>query len=424
MKVLFIHQNFPGQFVHLSAALAQEKGNRVVALTMRNNPAPKGVEVRPYTLLRQPVPETHPLLKDEEAKVLRAEACASAAFRLKHDGFEPDVIVAHPGWGEALFIKDVFPKAKLVVYCEYYYAAEGQDVGFDPEFPPINFAQRCQIRLKNTINLHSLEMADAAISPTQWQKSTYPKWAQDKISVIHDGIDFERVRHNLKAVVNIPANQYHSDLKLKYGDEVLTYVARNLEPVRGFHIFMRSLSEVLRRRPNAHVLIVGGDDVSYGQRAPGGISWKQHMLNEVGDQLDMSRVHFTGWVPYQTYLDVLHVSRVHAYWTTPFVLSWSFLEAAAAGCRLVASGTNPVTELKGIISYSGVDFFDIELWTDSFVDLLGSATPVQRRAANIALVGGPLDIATCQASWQSLLRNMAMSDFKNKPCTETGRDPL
>lgn len=405
MKVLFIHQNFPGQFVHLSAALAQEKGNRVVALTMRNNPAPKGVEVRPYTLLRQPVPETHPLLKDEEAKVLRAEGCASAAFRLKNDGFEPDVIVAHPGWGEALFIKDVFPKAKLVVYCEYYYAAEGQDVGFDPEFPPITFAQRCQIRLKNTINLHSLEMADAAISPTQWQKSTYPKWAQDKISVIHDGIDFERVRHNPNAVVHVPANQYHSGVTLKYGDEVLTYVARNLEPVRGFHVFMRTLPEVLRCRPNAHVLIVGGDDVSYGQRAPGGISWKQHMLTEVGDRLDMRRVHFLGWVPYQIYLDVLHVSKVHAYWTTPFVLSWSFLEAAAAGCNLLASHTTPVIEFRENISFAMAEFFDTDRWAANLIHHLQDALPARRGDAVLPLIGGSLDIATCRASWQNLLSN-------------------
>lgn len=358
MKVLFIHQNFPGQFVHLAGALAQEKGNRVVALTINRQPAPKGVEVRQYSLLRNPEPDTHFLLQETEAKVLRAEACAAAALKLKQEGFVPDVIVAHPGWGEAMFIKDVFPAAKLVVYCEYYYAAEGQDVGFDPELPPINFAQRCMLRMKNTANLHSLEIADAAISPTQWQKSTFPKWAQDKITVIHDGIDFERLRHNPKASIRIAANSYHPELTLKYGDEVLTYVARNLEPIRGFHVFMRTLPEVLRRRPKTHVVIVGGDEISYGHRAPSGLCWREHMMQEVGDQLDMRRVHFVGRVPYQTYVDVLHVSRVHAYWTTPFVLSWSFLEACAAGVPLVSSATRPVQEFSDFPEICLIPFFD------------------------------------------------------------------
>jgi len=372
MNILFIHQNFPGQFVHLAAALAQEKGNRVVALSIYKNQVPKGVELRPYTLLRPAVPETHPFLRDEEAKVLRAEACASAAMALKKEGFIPDVIVAHPGWGEAMFIKDVFPTAKLVVYCEYYYAAEGQDVGFDPEDPPLTFAQRCQIRLKNTANLHSLEIADAAIAPTQWQKSTFPKWAQDKISVIHDGIDFERLKHNPKAQVRVAANEHHPALTFKYGDEVLTYVARNLEPVRGFKVFMRTLPEVLRRRPNAHVLIVGGDDVSYGTRAPGGGSWKQHMLNEVGDALDMRRVHFLGRVPYQTYVDVLHVSKVHAYWTMPFVLSWSFIEAAASCSFMLASATKPVEEFASVLEIETIPFFEQNRFEKSISEALAA----------------------------------------------------
>ena len=180
MKILFIHQNFPGQFVHLAADLAKQKRNKVVALTQRSNPAPTGVIIRAYTLLRRPAAETHPMLRDEEAKILRAEACAAAAFQLKRDGFVPDLVVAHPGWGEALFIKDVFPQAKVVIYCEYYYALEGQDVGFDPEAPHITFEQRCRLRLRNTANLLSMELADAAISPTHWQKSTYPKWHRKK----------------------------------------------------------------------------------------------------------------------------------------------------------------------------------------------------------------------------------------------------
>lgn len=366
MNVLFIHQNFPGQFVHLSASLAADKKNRVAALTMRDNPAPKNVHVRKYSLLRSPAAETHPMLRDEEAKVLRAEACASAAFQLKRDGFEPDVIVAHPGWGEALFIKDVFPKAKLVIYCEYYYAAEGQDVGFDPADPPLSFQQRCRLRMKNTTNLLSMEIADAAISPTEWQKSTYPKWAQEQIHVIHDGIDYARLMFDPAAQVKIAANANHDALTLTRGDEVMSYVARNLEPVRGFHMLMRTLPEVLRNRPNARVVIVGGDEISYGRPAPDGKSWREHMLDEVGSNLDMSRVHFVGKIPYQSYLNLLNISRVHAYWTTPFVLSWSFLEAAVNGLPVVASATPPIMEFAPKFNFESREFFD----TSGFVDAL------------------------------------------------------
>lgn len=374
MNILFIHQNFPGQFVHLAADLAQEAGNKVVALTMRANPAPAGVTVRPYTLLRNPAPESHPLLREEETKILRAEACAAAAFQLKREGFVPDLIVAHPGWGEALFIKDVFPQAKLVVYCEYYYALEGQDVGFDPELPALTFEQRCRLRLRNTNNLLSMEAADAAIAPTEWQKSTYPAWARDKITVVHDGIDLERVRYNPSAGLTLSGPR--GQRSFAAGDEVLSYVARNLEPVRGFHIFMRTLPEVLRRRPNAQVIVVGGNEVSYGHQPAGGGSWKDHLLAEVGGDLDMSRIHFVGKVPYQAYLSLLSISRVHTYWTTPFVLSWSFLEAAASGLPVVASDTEPVREFAGMVGATTAPFFDRAGFADRLEERL--ANPVAR----------------------------------------------
>jgi glycosyltransferase involved in cell wall biosynthesis len=370
MKVLFIHQNFPGQFVHLSAELAKDAANQVVALTMSEHAVPAGVQARRYSLLRPSAPETHPLLQNQEGHVLRAEACAAAAFKLKQDGFTPDVIVAHPGWGEALFIKDVYPQAKVVMYCEYYYAAEGQDVGFDPETPALTFADRCRLRMRNVTNLLSMEIADAAISPTEWQKSTYPAWARDKITVIHDGIDLERVRFNPQARLTLAGADGKGQLEFQPGDEVLTYVARNLEPVRGFQVFMRTLPEVLRCRPKAHAIIIGGDEVSYGQKAPGGVSWKAHMLAEVGAELDMTRVHFLGKVPYQHYLQLLSISRVHTYWTTPFVLSWSFLEAVASGVPVVASNTSPVVEFSKSLRVTTNDFFDFSGFADKVTEKL------------------------------------------------------
>jgi glycosyltransferase involved in cell wall biosynthesis len=399
MNVLFIHQNFPGQFVYLAADLAKDKRNTVVALSIYKLPAPAGVRVCHYTMLRPAAPETHPLLQDQEAKILRAEACAAAALQLKHEGFVPDVIVAHPGWGEALFIKDVFPLARLVIYCEYYYALEGQDVGFDPEVPPLTFRQRCRLRLKNTTNLLSMEIADAAYSPTHWQKSTYPAWAQEKITVVHDGINMARLKHKPQASLLIPATADHGDVTLQAGDEVLSYVARNLEPVRGFQVFMRTLPEVLRRRPKAHAIVVGGNEAGYGHHAPKGLSWKDHMLAEVGPQLDMSRVHFVGQVSYEAYLELLNVSRVHAYWTTPFVLSWSFLEAALSGLPVVASDTAPVQEFASRVGVNTVGFFDVAGYKNALVEAL-SNNKMPRKPIKLPEMG----LAQCLAAQKRLLQ--------------------
>jgi glycosyltransferase involved in cell wall biosynthesis len=379
MKVLFIHQSFPGQFANLAASLARDKKNQVVALAMEKLPAPAGVQVRQYALLRRPAAEAHPLLRDQESKVLRAEACAAAAMLLKREGFEPDVIIAHPGWGEALFIKDVYPKAKLVLYCEYYYAIEGQDVGFDPEDPPLTMESRFALRLKNATNLLSMEIADAAISPTKWQRSTYPAWAQERISVIHDGIDFGRLKPDPKAFLSLSTKQ--GEVKVKAGDEVLTYVSRNLEPIRGFHVFMRTLPEVMKRRPKARVLIVGGDDRGYGYALPGG-TWREKMLAEVGQDIDLSRVHFLGKVAYQSYLGVLNVSRVHAYWTAPFVLSWSYLEAALSGLKVIASDTPPVREFSDRLGTNTVGFFDKAAYADAIVEAL-ARKPAPRKQVTL-----------------------------------------
>lgn len=378
MKYLFVHQNFPGQFIHLARHLAAQKNNQVVALSIYKQAVPKGVQLRCYQMLRKSVPETHPLLADMEAKVMRGEACAAAALQLKREGFVPDIIIGHPGWGETLFLKEAFPQAKLVLYCEYFYALQGQDVGFDPEMPRLTFERQCHLRMKNTTNLHSLHMADAAISPTAWQKSTYPHWAQDKIFQIHDGINLSQLQPNPKATIKLgSADGKHVKYTFKPGAEVLTYVARNLEAVRGFHVLMRSLPAILRARPQAHVIMVGGEDVSYGSKAPGNLSWKEYMLKEVEAELDMERVHFVGKVPYATYLELLQISRLHIYLTTPFVLSWSFLEAALAGTPILASNTQPVMEFAAELGVDTVDFFDVQGIADYAIEKL--ATPSKPR---------------------------------------------
>ena len=359
VKILFIHQNFPGQFKHLAPALVA-KGHACTALTLRVKEATvwNGVRVLPYAVKRPSGQGVHPWLADTETKVIRGEACYHAARALRDKGYHPDIIVAHHGWGEPMFLRDVWPAARIGLYCELYHLSDRDHLGFDPEFmPQVSEAEHLRIRMKNLNNLIHLPLCDMGLSPTRFQADTFPAAFRDRISVIHDGIDTDHVRPDPGARVTLPDGQV-----LTRDDEVLTFVNRNLEPYRGYHVFMRALPRLLAARPQAQVVIVGGDDVSYGGKPPKGQTWKQIFVDEVRGQIpdrDWARVHFLGRVPYSDFVPLLQVARVHVYLTYPFVLSWSLFEAMSAGAAIVASDTAPVREAithgdTGLL----VDFFD------------------------------------------------------------------
>ncbi len=360
MKLLFIHQNFPGQFKFLAPELVR-RGHQVSALTMRQFAAPvwQGVRLLHYSPARGSTPGVHPWVSDFETKTIRGEACFRTALRLKEQGYVPDVIIAHPGWGESLFVKDVWPQARVGIYCEFFYRAQEADVGFDPEFPGDDEGAPPRLRLRNLNYMLHFEIADAGIAPTRWQASGFPPRFREKITVIHDGIDTTAIAPDPGAGLT-----FSGGLSLTRADEVVTFVNRNLEPYRGYHIFMRALPRLLKERPNARVLIVGGDGVSYGARAPQGKTWKAIFADEVRPQMpesDWARVHFLGNMPYELFIPLLRLSSVHVYLTYPFVLSWSLLEAMSAGCAIVASNTAPLHEAivhddTGLL----VDFFDPE----------------------------------------------------------------
>ena len=378
MNILFIHQNFPGQFKFLAPALVSQ-GHTVRAMTMQATEAKtwEGVELIRYGANRGTSPNIHPWVSDFETKTIRGEACFRAALKLKAEGMNPDVIIAHHGWGESLFLKDVWPHAKLGIYCEFFYHPQGADVGFDPEFPAKDEGDICRLRLKNLNNLLHFEVADTGISPTHWQASTFPDPFRSKITVVHDGIDTEAVAPNLQTNLTLKKSSGEA-IGLTRADEVITFVNRNLEPYRGYHTFMRALPAILRRRPHAKILIIGADDVSYGARPDaakyGNKKWKDIFIEEVRPQIsdaDWARVHFLGSVPYQHFIPLLQVSTVHVYLTYPFVLSWSLLEAMSAGCAIVASDTQPLREA---ITHDEtgrlVSFFDAAALADEVCGLL------------------------------------------------------
>ena len=385
MNILIIHQNYPGQFKHLGPALVQE-GHKVVALPMSQKPLDPlgGVTRVGYYPGRSSTEGVHPWVADFETKTIRAEAAFVAAQKLKVQGFEPDVILAHPGWGESLFLKEVWPHAKLGIYCEFFYSAGGADVGFDPEFYQVSQADACRIRLKNLNNTLHFESADAGLSPTRWQASTFPQPFASRIQVIHDGIDTAALQPNPQATLrlNLPSGELH----LSRADELITFVNRNLEPYRGFHVFMRSLPRLLEQRPHARVLIIGGDGVGYGAGSPGGKTWRQRMTDEVRPQLTQdqwARVNFLGNVSYEAFVRVLQISTVHVYLTYPFVLSWSLLEAMSVSCAIVASRTAPLLEaIEHDQTGRLVDFFDATALADEVVSLLNDPNARARLSAN------------------------------------------
>lgn len=369
MKILFVHQNFPGQFKHWAALVANDANNEVVALTLNDFSGMPGVKVIHYKLARGSTPGIHPWVAETETKVIRGEAAMRAAQVLQQQGFTPDLIIAHPGWGESLFLKDVWPNAKLLIYCEFFYLNDGADTGFDPEFATPEEVDLCRVRMKNVNNLLHFQMADAGLSPTHWQKSTFPEPFRAKIDVVHDGIDTVKARANPKVKAQIGKRI------LTPKDEIITFVNRNLEPYRGYHIFMRALPKILKSRPNAVVLIVGDDGVSYGAKAPSGSRWKDIFFNEVKEQIDTSRVHFLGKVAYDQFIALLQLSTVHVYLTYPFVLSWSLLEAMSCECAVVASDTMPLQEViedgkTGLLT----PFFDHDALADQVIGLLRNPT--------------------------------------------------
>ena len=360
MKILFVHQNFPGQFPHLAPELAR-RGHDCLALTDLANNRTSPIPVLKYKHEPAKVdPAATRLGRNYTMMSDRGVTVARAALQLRTEkGYVPDLIIGHSGWGETLFLKEVWPEAKLIVYAEFYYRGRGADVGFDPEFGAASFDQVMIAQGRAGHLGQALVHADAGVSPTEWQASTYPISIRGMLRVIHDGVDTDVMVPNKAATFTLPDGQ-----TLRAGDEVLTFVNRNLEPYRGYHIFMRALPAILAARPNARVVIVGGDEVSYGAAPKDAKGWKERFLSEVRDRMDMTRVHFMGKIPYPDFVSLMQVSRAHAYLTYPFVLSWSMIEAMAAGCHVIASNTPPVAEaITDGVNGTLVDFFDVAAWS-------------------------------------------------------------
>ena len=371
MRTLFIHQNFPGQFKHLAPAM-KARGDDVRALAIEGVGL-KDVPMWRYKVDRANTRDVQAWTREFETKMIRAEEAWKALKQVQAEGFEPELVVAHPGWGEGFCVEDVFPSARQLHFVEWYYHANGADVGFDPEFSA-GYSEPGRVRSKNAMNLLALQQMDWGYSPTAWQRQQVPVEYRDRIEVIHDGVDTDKIAPEPSRRVN-----FASGASLGRDDELVTFVNRNLEPARGWHVFARSLKYLLKARPKAHVAIVGGSDVSYGARPDTGKSWREVIWEEVRDEVDQSRVHFLGRIPYPVFIGLLQASSCHVYLTVPFVLSWSMLEAMSVGAVVVGSDTTPVSEVikdgeNGVLT----PFLDPKLLAERVAEVLARQNHYQR----------------------------------------------
>jgi len=403
MDVLFVHNNFPAQYRHIARYLSRAPNVRVAAVGAATATTLPGVNLRRYSAPEGQVVQTHPFARRFDLECRRAEQVLYALTSLTATGFKPDLILAHPGWGETLPLRTIFPSAIIVLYCEFYYRRDGQDVGFDSEFTDVGADGLVNLHLKNAATLLALAESDAGVSPTHWQRATYPQEYQTKISVIHDGVDTKRFCPNNKATFRLPSGR-----RLTTSDEVITFVARNLEPLRGYHIFARALPKVLEARSKAEVLIIGGSGTSYGRPAPHGTTWRETFFGEIANRLDVARVHFVGTLAAEAYLSALQISSAHVYLTYPFVLSWSLLEAMSAGCLVIASDTGPVKEVvKNNKNGFLVPFFDVKHLSSTIIDCLDKMRmlrPVRAASRNAILESYDLE-TICLPAFATLFKD-------------------
>lgn len=402
-NILFVHNNFPAQFGFVAEA-AVTQGHRCAAIASPTGRAMPGVPVEKWLANRA---SSREILRDAvraEADLIRARAAAQAAMKLRDQGFDPDLIVGHPGWGETIYLKEIFPRARQVLYAEYYYRTADGDVGFDAEFGPAEAPM--ELHAKNMGLALALAEADAIVAPTPFQASRLPDMFRARTEILHEGVDTARIRRN-------PAARLATkDGRIIDGSRpVITFVSRKLEPLRGYHIFMRALPRLLAAVPEAEVLIIGElARAGYGAAAPDGRTWADVILDEVRDRVDLTRVHFTGRIPHELFTAALSLSWAHVYYTYPFVMSWSLLEAMACECLIVGSDTAPVRDAitpgeNGLL----LDFFDHGALADTLIE--ACRTPRQfdplRQAARATVEARYDRATTCLPRWMELIERIS-----------------
>jgi glycosyltransferase involved in cell wall biosynthesis len=353
MHILFIHQNHPAQFGHVAAYLVRQHGHRCTFVTEKRAGLVDGVECVPYQLRGGATERTHFCSRSFENAVWHSHAVHDALE--KRPDLRPDLVVAHSGFFSSVFLRELYD-CPIVNYFEYFYRTKGSDMDFRPDFP-VKPLSRLRARARNATLLLDLENCDLGYSPTRWQRDRLPGIFHDKVRVVFDGIDTNLWRPQPGLPRRVGDRTFPGDVK------IVTYVARGMESMRGFDLFMRVANVLCRRRRDVVFVVVGQDRVCYGgdQEVTGQKTFKEWVLGR--EQYDLSRFVFTGLLPTAELAKLFALTDLHLYWTVPFVLSWSLMDALACGATVLASDTAPVREMiepgrNGLLA----DFFDVDGW--------------------------------------------------------------
>ncbi len=269
----------------------------------------------------------------------RAARVARVAETLENDGWRPQLILAHTGWGETLGLQEVWPSVPQILWPELWVRPEHGGYGIDPLKPPVCLGSRLEQLGRNALTRTALAAARAWVLPTRHQAESFPPEFRDqRLHVIHEGIDTRLAHPNPDVSFEVRG------VRIDRTVPTITFVNRNLERLRGFDMFMRSLPLIQQQHPKVRVLIVGDNEPGYGGGDRNAPPLRQRMLEELDGQLDMGRIHFLGRVPHPVLMALLQASWVHVYLSYPFVMGWSLLEAMACGCCIVGSQGMPVEE--------------------------------------------------------------------------------
>jgi len=402
--VLFIHNNFPGQFGDL-AQLLLNRGVPCIAVAQGHAPGLEGVRMARYSLPRGTTPGIYDLATRAEADLLRARSAYDGAMALKAEGWDPAVIVCHPGWGEMTFMSEVFPKAKRVAFAEFYYHGRGYDVGFDTDLHgEVELDAVLRANAKNGAMAMAYADADAIVCPTPFQASTLPRRFQDGVRIFHEGVDLEVIRPAPPAPFTLDDGRV-----IAPGTPVITHVNNHMEPMRGLHILARALPRLMAEAPDAQVILIGDPNRKpYGAAAPAGKTWQQACFE--GVDYDPARVHFLGRVPHARMLEALRLGVAHVYYTYPFVLSWSLSEAMASGCYVLGSDTPPVRDaIRDGENGRLLPFFEHDALASAMIDACRdpqSKAPLRAEARRTA--EAMFSRAKGREAWLSLLRELGV----------------
>ncbi len=397
MELLLIHQNHPGQFRDLTPALEQ-RGHRVLGL----GATPRGQRLdyawQPPAL---PAGLVDPLL---ETNLHRAGRVQERCLQLRDQGYRPQAVLAHSGWGELLYLADIWPEAVLIAYPELYAAPLLLGYGFDADLGEPSLALRAQWRRGNLMGLAAVADADACVVPTRFARDTFPTHLRSRFHVLHEGIALP------PAATGSTSLRLEDGTTLVKGDPVITFASRNLEPLRGFRSLLRALPAVLAARPDARAVIVGGSGSGYGAPSSHPDGHKGELLALLGHRLPLERVHFLPPLAHRELLALFRISAVHVHLSYPYALSWSLLEAMASGALVVGSGNPPLNEVIQH-SHNGllVPFNDTDRLAETLLAVLADPLAFAAMAsAGRATVAAHYEVNRAAEAFEALIRSLRL----------------